>query len=99
MNLYQTIKFVFQEFGLCVTPFLFDVEMQEDRVFLNWDTLHSLLEEFLPPIYYSEWYTNLDDLLKAGRSFRICALTNSDRKLLVETLGTIKVGRYVSLCA
>jgi len=74
-----------------VVPFLFEIDLDADDIFFGWEGMHSLLEEFLPPYIYSDWFPILDELIKAGRTFRIAAITATDRKLLSDTLATIKV--------
>jgi hypothetical protein len=53
--------------------------------------MHYLLEEFLPPYYYSDWYFALKELLEACRIIRFCALTQTPRKIFTDTLNDLKV--------
>jgi hypothetical protein len=76
-----------KEFTLSVIPFVFETSLESDAVPFEWDGSHRLLEEFLSPYYYNKhWYPHLSELLEAGRSFRGCALSKTERKLFKEML-------------
>ena len=70
-----------QDFIYCVAPIIFEVSFSDDAPVLTCTTYHSLLEEFLPQFYYSEFYTSLKTLVDDCRVFRLCALNHKSFKL------------------
>ena len=79
-----------QEFTLSVIPFVFETSLESDTIPFGWQGTHFLLEEFFSPYYYNkEWYSHLSELLEAGRCFRACALSKTERKLFKEMLSHV----------
>ena len=66
--------FCFQEFIICVLSFLFAQSPDVSQPLLPFPTLHSLLEEFLCPYYFSKAYKWLELFLQHARQFPNCAV-------------------------
>lgn len=96
--LFSLLQIVHQEFVLAVIPFVFEIGLETDEVCFGWKNMYSLLERFLPPYFYSDWHVHLEELLKAGRTIRICAVTQTPRKLFLDTLSKLKVRCVLCIC-
>ena len=80
-----------QDFVAAIIPFVFEISLEIENPHLGATSMHSLLEEFLPTYYYSIAYSALEKLLDAGRTLRVCALTETPRKLFNELVSSLKV--------
>ena len=66
----QQCSFGFQEFMYCVIPFIFGVSLDKSQLPLPFPCLHSLLEDFILPYYYSTASSALDSFLNHARQLR-----------------------------
>jgi hypothetical protein len=80
-----------QDFVTAIIPLVFEISLDIENPPLGATSMHSLLEEFLPPYYFSVAYSALEKLLDAGRTMRLCAITETPRKLFNEMVSSLKV--------
>ena len=70
--------------------FLFAQSLDVSQPLLPFPTLHSLLEEFLCPYYFSKAYKWLELFLQHAQQFRNCAVKLSHSSVVKKTLVLLK---------